>query len=74
MTRAVERKIALCVSSWSADSTLYAWTFVKNYFLRVRSRGFADSCLLSRAESVCACTESASVQGVEKLRGRIATT
>ncbi|KAK9832779.1 hypothetical protein WJX81_000319 [Elliptochloris bilobata] len=31
---AAERKIALCVSSWSADSTLYAWTFAKNYFLR----------------------------------------
>ena len=35
MSRAAERKIALCVSSWAADSTLYAWTFVKNYFLRV---------------------------------------
>ena len=36
MLRASERKIALCVSSWSADSTLYAWTFAKNFFLRVR--------------------------------------
>ena len=31
----MERKIALCVSQWSADSTLYAWSYAKQYFLRV---------------------------------------
>ncbi|EIE27643.1 hypothetical protein COCSUDRAFT_64320 [Coccomyxa subellipsoidea C-169] len=30
----MERKIALCVSQWSADSTLYAWSYAKQYFLR----------------------------------------
>ncbi|CAL5223992.1 g6605 [Coccomyxa viridis] len=32
----MERKIALCVSQWSADSTLYAWSYAKQYFLRKR--------------------------------------
>jgi hypothetical protein len=36
----MERKIALCVSQWSADSTLYAWSYAKQYFLRVRVQGF----------------------------------
>ena len=35
----MERKIALCVSQWSADSTLYAWSYAKQYFLRVRVLG-----------------------------------
>ncbi|KAK9850120.1 hypothetical protein WJX84_010163 [Apatococcus fuscideae] len=30
----MERKIAFCVSSWAADSTLYSWTYTKQYFLR----------------------------------------
>mmetsp|Transcript_7729 Transcript_7729/g.22888 ORF Transcript_7729/g.22888 Transcript_7729/m.22888 type:complete len:512 (+) Transcript_7729:237-1772(+) len=28
------RKIALCVSAWSRESTLYSWTYTKQYILR----------------------------------------
>lgn len=28
------RKIAMCVSTWSAESTLYMWNYVKQYLLR----------------------------------------
>jgi hypothetical protein len=31
----MERKIALCVGNWNSDSTLFSWTYVKRYFLRV---------------------------------------
>ena len=33
--RSQERKVAFCVGLWNADSILYAWTYAKQYFLRV---------------------------------------
>ncbi|KAK9814950.1 hypothetical protein WJX73_002927 [Symbiochloris irregularis] len=31
---ASERRIAFCVGQWSADATLYSWTYTKQYFLK----------------------------------------
>ena len=32
----MQRRIAFCVDRWSADATLFSWTFAKQFFLRVR--------------------------------------
>ena len=48
----MERKIALCVSQWSADSTLYAWSYAKQYFLRVRSHVAAPCHVGSRLHEI----------------------
>lgn len=43
----MQRKLAFCVGSWSAESTLFSWTYAKRYFLRVRPAG-------SRSSTYCA--------------------
>jgi hypothetical protein len=33
----VERRLAFCVSDWASDTTLYSWSYTKQYILRVSS-------------------------------------